>query len=446
MLTKQRQAEFKARKAEDGATQPGEFEALVAVFDNVDNQGDRIKSGAFDKTLEAWRKSGDPIPIVLAHEWSDPWAHIGYAMPEHVKAIPGRGLYVSKAVLDIEDNPVARQVHRLMERRTLKEFSFGYRVQDNGERKAEDGAYDLTGLDLIEFGPCLKGVNDSTELLAVKALVEEEQRRESGEEPTLEERMNRIEAMLLEQGKAIATFTTNTSASTTNMPVEIKGYAEVPNESVVREACAEHFGGMVEGRVLVLEVTASDVLYSVEIPGGATSKYRVSYEIDSEDVVAFGDPALVAGTASDPEHEDTDGEIDTKTDPEVITEDAEDVHETSADDPEEKSSGEQSARQKSAEIDLMLRTQALDNLEAEMGFVTETEEEEVETKSLDEQLAEVEAEFADPMPFDVGKVRLKQFEDGLEALEGGVLRDVIAKDQTVDDVERSLEGTEKELS
>lgn len=195
-MQKQFDAEFKALGAEDGG-KPGDFEAIVAVYDNVDRQGDRIKAGAFDETLEAWRKSGDPIPIVLAHGWDDPFKHIGYAQPDQVKSIPGRGLY-AKGHLDVDDNPLAKQVHRLMERRTLKEFSFGYRIPDGGEQKASDGAYDLLKLDLIEFGPCLKGVNEETELLAIKSELESERRREAGEEPTLEERLAKAEAAIAE--------------------------------------------------------------------------------------------------------------------------------------------------------------------------------------------------------------------------------------------------------
>jgi HK97 family phage prohead protease len=195
MLRKQFVAEVKALGPEE-SSKPGEFSAVVSVFDNVDRVGDRVKASAFDRTLEAWRKSGDPIPVVLAHDWSNPMSHIGYAMPENVLAVPGKGLVVTKAVLDIDDNPVARQVHRLMQRRTLKEFSFGYNVAEGGESKASDGAYDLTDLDLIEFGPCLKGVNPETELLAVKAEVDAAARRESGEEPSFEERITALEAKL----------------------------------------------------------------------------------------------------------------------------------------------------------------------------------------------------------------------------------------------------------
>lgn len=206
MLKKQFVAEFKALTSAEGAKQPGEFEAVVAVYNNVDAAGDRIKSGAFDETLAAWKKSGDPIPIILAHEWNDPWAHIGYANPEDVESIPGRGLHVKRGVLDVQDNPMAKQVYRLMQRRTLKEFSFGYRVPQGGERKAQDGAFDLLKLDLIEFGPCLKGVNPATELLAIKSELEAQTRRDRGEEPTMEERLTRLEAAF--EGKADVPVTT----------------------------------------------------------------------------------------------------------------------------------------------------------------------------------------------------------------------------------------------
>lgn len=435
MHTKQRPAEYKALKLDDGATQSGEFEALVAVFDNVDKVGDRIKSGAFDRTLEAWRKSGDPIPIVLAHEWSDPWAHIGYALPEHVKAIPGRGLYVSKGVLDIEDNPVARQVHRLMERRTLKEFSFGYNVPENGERKADDGAYDLVDLDLIEFGPCLKGVNDSTELLAVKSLMEAERRRENGEEPTLEERMTRLEALVMKAfpkptetivlpGDQVVTTSTATSSSGTHNIVHA-----VTDSSIEAKSAEE------------AEVVPSE---------GPEGEDSVPESEGSEEAIETPAEPEVE-TKKDEKVEAADEEVEVKSDPEVgaevTPEDTETVQEEPEVKAEEEPSGPEDALAKSAEIDLMLRTQALDNLEAELGFKDEEPEvEEVETKSLDQQLAEVEAEVAPPVPFDIGQTRLEQITDQLESYEQGSLREVIEKDQVVDDTQRLLENLERELN
>jgi HK97 family phage prohead protease len=145
----------------------GTFEATVAVFGNVDKVGDRIVPGAFTKTLERWRRGGDPVPVILSHDWQNPFSHIGVADP-HEMHQTGQGLRI-KARLDIKDNDVARQVHRLMQRRSLKEFSFGYHVPHGGQRRADDGANELHEIDLVELGPCLKGVNSQTELHAVKA-------------------------------------------------------------------------------------------------------------------------------------------------------------------------------------------------------------------------------------------------------------------------------------
>lgn len=153
----------------------GEFTALVSVFGNVDYAGDRMVHGAFKRTLKNWRDSGDPLPIVLSHNWDDVMAHIGVADPRNVKET-SKGLMV-KGTLDIEDNPVAAQVHKLMKRRSLKEFSFGYTVPEGGESIADDGAMDVEDVDLIEIGPTLKGANPATELLAVKSAlgIEEEE-------------------------------------------------------------------------------------------------------------------------------------------------------------------------------------------------------------------------------------------------------------------------------
>jgi HK97 family phage prohead protease len=152
-------------------TEAGTFEATVAVFGNVDKGGDRILPGAFKNTLTKWAESGDPIPVILSHQWDNPMAHIG-VVNEAVET--EKGLFV-KGTLDVRDNDVARQVHRLMSRRSLREFSFGYSVPKGGEKRAKDGANDLLEIDLAEVGPTLKGMNPSTELHSVKSALETEE-------------------------------------------------------------------------------------------------------------------------------------------------------------------------------------------------------------------------------------------------------------------------------
>jgi len=149
-------------KAIDGKA--GEFEALFSVFGNVDLGGDRVVKGAFAKSLARWRESGDPIPVYWNHQWDDPFANIGGIDPEYAKETDD-GLW-GKVAIDT-DNPFAVQVYNLLEKRRVKEFSFGYQVIDS--EKADDGATDLLELDIFEVGPTLKGMNPDTQLLAVKA-------------------------------------------------------------------------------------------------------------------------------------------------------------------------------------------------------------------------------------------------------------------------------------
>jgi uncharacterized protein len=158
--------EFKAVPSEDESR--GKFEAIVSVFGNVDLVGDRVVKGAFTKSIEKYRETGDPIPVIWSHDWGNPHAHIGAASADSVMEVD-RGLLVSGS-LDL-DNPFAAQVYRLMKERRVKEMSFAYNVIR--ERSAKDGANELVELDIIEVGPTLKGANPSTELLAVKSALED---------------------------------------------------------------------------------------------------------------------------------------------------------------------------------------------------------------------------------------------------------------------------------
>lgn len=140
----------------------GTFEALVSIFGNVDLGGDRCVKGCFTDTLKDWKAKGVPIPVIFSHQWDNIDAHIGQVNEAEET---DEGLKV-KAALDMED-PFAAKVFKLMQRGTLKEFSFAY---DTVEEKLQNGANELLKVNLIEVGPTLKGMNPETELLAVKAL------------------------------------------------------------------------------------------------------------------------------------------------------------------------------------------------------------------------------------------------------------------------------------
>ena len=149
---------FKALSAEG----EGVFEAIVAVFNNVDRAGERILPGAFKGSLQRWEEKGRPIPVIFSHEWDNLDAHIGYLLD--AKEVE-KGLYV-KGQLDMEEAFAAR-VWKKMVQGTLAEFSFAYDVLDYKEIEVEH-VVDLVELELLEVGPCLVGMNPDTELLSVK--------------------------------------------------------------------------------------------------------------------------------------------------------------------------------------------------------------------------------------------------------------------------------------
>ncbi|MFD7319234.1 HK97 family phage prohead protease [Streptomyces sp. NPDC059883] len=171
--TKECTAKIKAAGTADGLAD-GQFRALVSVFGNEDSMGDVIAPGAFAQVLAEWKATGDPIPVVWAHKWGDPFAHIGSVVEA---AETADGLEVLAQIEDMDTNPTAKHVHGLLKGRRIKQFSFAYDVGEGGWVETDDteahpwgGYYEIKRFSsLYEVGPCLVGANQQTDLLAAKA-------------------------------------------------------------------------------------------------------------------------------------------------------------------------------------------------------------------------------------------------------------------------------------
>jgi HK97 family phage prohead protease len=165
--TKECPARIKAAGEADGL-QPGQFTAIVSVFGNEDSVGDVVIEGAFTDTLAEWAVKGDPIPVLWSHDWGDPFSHIGVVVEAKETS---EGLLVTGQIEDLDTNPTAAQVYRLLKGRRVTQFSFAYDVQEGAWVEPEDAwpYYELRKLKLYEVGPCLVGANQETELLAAKA-------------------------------------------------------------------------------------------------------------------------------------------------------------------------------------------------------------------------------------------------------------------------------------
>lgn len=172
---------------DDTGSDTGEFEAIVSVFNNVDRYRDKVIPGAFADSIESWKASGDPIPVIWSHKWADPDAHIGivleavelepgdHRLPEALKALGG--LWVrGKLDVDDEDAKTARKVWRLLKGRRVTQFSFAFDVVEQAwvEPEGDERAFnELRKLAILEVGPCLIGVNSATDLLTAKAAEED---------------------------------------------------------------------------------------------------------------------------------------------------------------------------------------------------------------------------------------------------------------------------------
>ncbi len=150
----------------------GTFEAIVAVFGNIDSYGDMIVPGAFKESLARWEAAGRPIPVIFSHQWENIDAHIGEVL--EAKEVE-KGLYV-KGRVDLEEE-FAAKVWKRMKGGRLTQFSFAYDIDEGAwVHKVEEGQkqdyYELRKLDLFEVGPCLVGANRETELLSVKEVLQ----------------------------------------------------------------------------------------------------------------------------------------------------------------------------------------------------------------------------------------------------------------------------------
>ncbi|HVL50316.1 MAG TPA: HK97 family phage prohead protease [Actinomycetota bacterium] len=147
-------SEFKA-----SADVPGQFEAIVSVFGNVDRIGDRVIKGAFERTL---KDRGLP-PVYHSHDWySGP---IGASLDAEERE---EGLWIKgQLFVDLED-PFVKRIWQGMKTTGPREFSFAYQVvESRWVTEDEKEIREIVDVELFEVGPTLVGMNPDTQLLQV---------------------------------------------------------------------------------------------------------------------------------------------------------------------------------------------------------------------------------------------------------------------------------------
>jgi HK97 family phage prohead protease len=150
----------------------GEFAAIAATYD-VDRVKDRIRFGAFEKTIAQWRASGRPVPLHWDHR-GEARNMSGSVDPASMREIANIGLYV-EGKLDLDDSDVAREAWRSMKDNRVG-LSFGYMTVKSRRR---DEFNDLLELDLYEISIAPGPINPQTRILEIKsaAIAERDLRR-----------------------------------------------------------------------------------------------------------------------------------------------------------------------------------------------------------------------------------------------------------------------------
>ena len=137
------------RKSDEGV-----FTALVAVFGNVDSDGEVTDRGAFTESLS----SRPTVPIMWSHGYGTSDI-VGYSTKAEET---DEGLLLEWKALDTE---IGRSVSELLTVGAITDFSYSAVVDDYTIEKGEDGEVrHLTKLDLWEAGPCLRGANPLAKL------------------------------------------------------------------------------------------------------------------------------------------------------------------------------------------------------------------------------------------------------------------------------------------
>ena len=142
--------------------EPGTFEGMAAVFNNVDRQGDIIKPGAFKGSIRSPKK----IKMLWQHDSWDP-VGVWKEFEETDKGLRAKGALV----LDVQR---AAEAHALMKAGAVDGLSIGFMIPKNGSAFDEDnGIRTITKVELWEVSLVTFPANPKARLTSVKSAAEQ---------------------------------------------------------------------------------------------------------------------------------------------------------------------------------------------------------------------------------------------------------------------------------
>ena len=154
-----------------------------------DSYGEIVAPGAFTGTLERWKESGNPIPLLYGHRVDDPLYNIGHIVEAEQDEV---GLKV-KGIFDTTTERGA-YVAKLAAEGRITKLSFAYDVLDWATVELEDGtkANELRELELYEVSLVVVPANSHAEVIEAKA----GRRNSAADEGTLREVIDGLSAAI----------------------------------------------------------------------------------------------------------------------------------------------------------------------------------------------------------------------------------------------------------
>lgn len=139
-------------------SEEGVISGYGAIFNNVDDYGDRIVPGAFGKCL-ARHAAAKTAPLMLWNHNSDKPIGVWTEMAEDKKGLKVTG----KLVMDV---PLAKEVYALLKAGAMRGLSIGYRTVSDA---IEGNVRLLKEIDLWEVSPVTFPANGKATVTAVKS-------------------------------------------------------------------------------------------------------------------------------------------------------------------------------------------------------------------------------------------------------------------------------------
>lgn len=140
----------------------GQFEGYGSTFGNIDLGGDVVVKGAFEDSLERYRKDGEWPQMYWMHK-PDQVPGVWLDMREDAKGLKVKGEPI--------ETTIGKDLKVMLNRKAVRALSIGFSLDERGDYEFRDGLRFLKRINLWEVSPVTAPMNPKAKILAVKSLL-----------------------------------------------------------------------------------------------------------------------------------------------------------------------------------------------------------------------------------------------------------------------------------